>query len=112
MGITFAWILLIGTSTAEEKYEADIAFALGEIEKTCGKFIKQKKIDWKAVSKQFTAEAKKVSSDQEHLVLLVRLLARLEDGHASVRPLREGQRGQVAGATTGDWHRDVLDEDG
>jgi C-terminal processing protease CtpA/Prc len=32
-----------------------------------------------------------VKSDEEHFVLLVRLLARLEDGHAEVRPLDAGR---------------------
>lgn len=76
---------------AGDVYIEDVRFALEELEKQCGHFFKTKDIDWKKVSKQFTAEAKKVSTDQEHLVLLVRLLARLEDGHASVRPMEKGK---------------------
>ena len=45
----------------------------------------------KKVSRQFLKEVRQVKSDQDHLVLLVRLLARLEDGHASVRPLAKGK---------------------
>lgn len=71
---------------AETKYEADVRFALAEIEEQCGDLIAQKRIDWKAVGKEMTAAAKKVGSDAEHLQLLVRLLARLHDGHASVEP--------------------------
>ncbi|MCB9915868.1 MAG: hypothetical protein H6828_12120, partial [Planctomycetes bacterium] len=36
--------------------------------------------------KELTKDAKKVSSDTEHLVLMQRLVARLNDGHAAVRP--------------------------
>ena len=75
----------------ESDYVADLRFALEALEEKCGHFFAQKKIDWKKVSKTFLAEARKVSSDQEHLVLLVRLLARLEDGHAQVRPLDKGR---------------------
>ena len=74
------------TATAQSVYERDVEFALGQIDAQCATLIRSKKIDWKAVSKEFTAEAKKVESDAEHLVLLVRLLARLRDGHAQVRP--------------------------
>ena len=72
-------------------YAADVAFALDQLEQQCGHFFKQKGIDWKKVTKTFTKEAKAVKTDQEHLVLLVRLLARLEDGHAGVRPLPAGE---------------------
>ncbi len=72
-------------------YEDDIRFAAREIQKACGDLIKEKKIDWRSIAKTFLTEAKQVQSDQEHLVLLVRLLARLEDGHASVRPLERGR---------------------
>ena len=53
--------------------------------------IELKSIDWAGVSEQFREEAKSVRTDQEHLVLLVRLLARLKDGHAGVRPLEKGK---------------------
>ena len=72
-------------------YEKDIAFALEELEKKCGLFFKLKGIDWKGVSKTFRKEAISVESDSEHLVLLVRLVARIRDGHASVRPLEKGK---------------------
>jgi len=86
-------------------YVADVRFALDELEKKCGHFFELKGIDWKKVSKQFLKEAKAVKTDQDHLVLLVRLLARVRDGHAGVRPLETGQgvkwpddgRGQLTG---------------
>ncbi len=87
--------LLAGTPRsifAAKIHEDDMRYALTELEKACGKeFFALKKIDWPAVSREFKAEAKNVKTDQEHLVLLVRLLARLKDGHASVRPLPKGQ---------------------
>ena len=69
----------------ESVYEKDVAFALAEIEKQCGVFFETKKIDWKKVEKEFTAAARTVKTDQDELVLLTRLLARLEDGHAAVQ---------------------------
>ncbi len=79
------------TAAPAELYVRDVEFALAEIEKRCGHFFPLKKIDWKKVSAQFLREARSVRTDQEHLVLLVRLLARLRDGHASVRPLEKGK---------------------
>lgn len=72
-------------------YEADVRFALEELDRQCGDLLRSKDIDWKKVSKQFQKEAKSVETDQQHLVLLVRLLARLEDGHCAVQPLEKGK---------------------
>ena len=72
-------------------YEEDMRFAVREINKQCATFIEEKKIDWRATAIDFIRQSKEVSTDQEHLVLLVRLLARLKDGHASVRPLEKGK---------------------
>ncbi|MEZ5980369.1 MAG: S41 family peptidase [Planctomycetota bacterium] len=79
------------TSRADTDYVADVEFALDALEEKCGHFFELKGIDWKAVRKQFEKDAKSVGTDQEHLVLLVRLLARLRDGHAQVRPLPAGE---------------------
>lgn len=68
----------------------DVDFALETLEKKCGHFFEQKKIDWKAVSAQMRADAKKVKDEREHLGLLIRLLARLHDGHCEVRPIGKG----------------------
>src|SRR5688572_21491200 len=78
-------------AVANDAYVADVRFALTELEKRCGRFFDVKKIEWPAVSKQFLEEAKGVKTDEEHLVLLTRLLARLKDGHAQVRPLEKGK---------------------
>jgi len=89
-------LLLLATSSlpvrpAESEYEKDVAFALQEIEKKCSGFIAAKKIDWKKVSAEMTKAAKSVKSPEEHLLLLTRMIARLRDGHAEVRPLEKGQ---------------------
>jgi C-terminal processing protease CtpA/Prc len=86
-------LLLIATvpASANDTYVTDVHFALTELEKNCGRFFELKKIDWPAVSKQFIEESKKVKTDEDHLVLLTRLLARLNDGHAQVRPLAKGK---------------------
>ena len=78
-------------AAAETDYQGDVEYALKEIPKHCGPLLKLKKIDWPAISRQFLQEVKEVKSDPDHLVLLVRLLARLQDGHASVRPLEKGK---------------------
>ena len=68
-------------------YQQDVEFALDALEEQCGHFFDLKGIDWKGVRREFTKAAKEVESVEEHWVLLVRLLARLEDGHARVNPL-------------------------
>ena len=76
----------------EELYEADVRFALEEIEKRCGHFFSLKEIDWKKTSKQFLDEVKEVEDDGQHAVLLTRLLARLKDGHCELRPAKQDQQ--------------------
>ncbi len=65
-------------------YVADTSFALDALEEQCGHFFKGKGVQWNKVRKEFGKAAKKVRTDQEHFVLLVRLLARIKDGHARV----------------------------
>jgi C-terminal processing protease CtpA/Prc len=77
--------------TRESVYEKDMHHATTEIGKQCASLIAAKKIDWAAVSKEFMTEARAVKTDEMHLKLLVRLLARLHDGHAAVKPLGKGQ---------------------
>jgi C-terminal processing protease CtpA/Prc len=77
--------LLAPAPCAQSAYQKDVAFALRELEAQCGRFFGPKGIDWKAVTREFGAAAKAVKTDQDHYVLLTRLLARLEDGHAAVR---------------------------
>ncbi len=75
---------------AASAYEQDMKFALKELKKKCGKFFKRKGIDWKKVSKEFTKEAKSIKSDPEHLRLMLRLLARIKDGHAAIHAVEKG----------------------
>jgi carboxyl-terminal processing protease len=77
--------------SADEKddvYAKDVAFMLEELPKKAGHFFEAKGIDWKAVSEQFTREVKGVHSDEEHLKLCNRLVARLKDGHAGLVDLK------------------------
>ena len=67
--------------------EADLRFAIAAIEKECAGLLASKRIDWKKAALPLLAEAKKVKTPAEHAQLLVRLLARVEDGHAELRPL-------------------------
>jgi C-terminal processing protease CtpA/Prc len=66
---------------------ADVQFAIEQLGKQCKALLAVKKIDWGNATKTFPKEAEWVKTDAEHLVLLARLLARLRDGHAEVRPL-------------------------
>ena len=87
-GALAALFLVTGaaTASAQADYAKDVAVALQELEKQCGALLTSKHIDWKPIEKEFTAAAKSVKTDQDHLVLLTRLLARLQDGHCEVRP--------------------------
>jgi C-terminal processing protease CtpA/Prc len=77
---------ILALVAGESACEKDVAFALRELPKQCGSFFELKKIDWKSVEKEIGAAAKSAKSDQDELVVLTRLLARLEDGHAAVIP--------------------------
>jgi len=68
-------------------YVGDVKFAVDAIEKECKTLLASKRIDWKKVTAPLVVEAKKTKTDEAHLLLLWRLLARLQDGHAEVRPL-------------------------
>ncbi len=69
----------------DESHEGDIAFLLDAFEEKAGELLKQKKIDWKQVRKEFTKRAKDIESDQELIVVAAELVARLQDGHAGLR---------------------------
>ncbi len=70
-------------------YEKDFEFAVAALGKSCDALIAQKKFDWDAVAKELTPAAKAAASEQDHLVVLTRLLARLHDGHAEVRATKK-----------------------
>lgn len=86
---------LAAPALADDVYEDDVAFALDELKKRCGGFFKRKEIDWKKVTKEFTKAAKKVKTDQEHLILMNRLVARVKDGHAYVDLMEKGKAVEI-----------------
>jgi carboxyl-terminal processing protease len=63
----------------------DAAFALDHIEKKAGHFFRQKGIDWRKVRAEIGRTAAKADGNQAHYEVLVRLVARLRDGHAYVK---------------------------
>ncbi len=69
-------------------YEKDVRFLLEELPKQAGRFFQLKGIDWEAVKAEFLEAVKSVKTDEEHVKLCGRLLARLKDGHASLRDLK------------------------
>ncbi|PCJ54524.1 MAG: hypothetical protein COA70_05230 [Planctomycetota bacterium] len=70
---------------SQTPYQEDIQSALDQIEKECGDLLDLKEISFMKLEKEFTKRAKKIKTDQDEFVLLVELLARLEDGHARVQ---------------------------
>jgi hypothetical protein len=72
-------------------YAADVKFAVEAIEQQCKTLLAVKKIDWKKANAPLLAESRRTKTDAAHLLLLWRLLARLQDGHAEVRPLEQGK---------------------
>lgn len=84
-------LALVFALLAQSVYEKDFQHAHAQIGEQCATLIASKKIDWKAVEKELAPAAKAVKSDEQHLVLLVRLLARLRDGHCEVRPTEKTQ---------------------
>ena len=81
------WLSCLVPLAAENKsdvYAKDVDFMLAELPKKAGHFFQTKHIDWKKVSTEFKAAVKKVKSDEDHLKLCNRLVARLKDGHAGL----------------------------
>ncbi len=64
----------------------DVEFALSQMKSKCGHFFKQKGINWKAVAKEMLGAAREVETPEDHYGVLIRLTARLRDGHAGVYP--------------------------
>ena len=69
--------------------QKDVQAALKEMKSKCGHFFKQKGINWKAVGKEMLAACKEVKTAEDHYGVLIRLTARLKDGHAGVYPKDE-----------------------
>ena len=74
-------VLAAGPKGAAE----DAAFALDALEKKAGHFFTVKGVDWKRVRSETGKAAAKAKTPEEHYAMLVRLAARLRDGHAYVR---------------------------
>lgn len=74
------------TARAEEgaPYVKDVAFLLDEFGRQAGGLLKAKGIDWQAVRTEFTTAAAGTKTDDEHIRLIGRLIARLQDGHAGI----------------------------
>lgn len=84
-------VLLTAVPAQRVDYHADVGFAIEAIEAQCKTLLASKKIDWRKATASLLAESKKTKTDAAHLLLLWRLLARLQDGHAEVRPLERGK---------------------
>lgn len=84
-----------GIAQKRSDYQADVRFAIDAIARECKGLLHAKGIDWKKVTAPLLADSKQVGTDAEHLLLLWRLLARLQDGHAEVRPLPRGKDVQI-----------------
>jgi carboxyl-terminal processing protease len=90
------WLVAAVLAQGKVDYEADVKFAASAIEQQCKVLLASKKIDWRKVSAPLLAESKKTRTHEQHLLLLWRLLARLQDGHAEVRPLEAGKGVKLA----------------
>ena len=89
--IVLLFAAAVSAQDAKVDYVKDVRFGVDQIEKECRALLSLKKIDWKKATAPLLADAKKVKTDGEHLMLLWRLLARLHDGHAEVQPLERGK---------------------
>ena len=93
MRTTLIAVLALAPALAQGKtdYVADVKFAVDAIADQCKVLIASKHVDWKKATAPLLAASKKTKTDDAHLLLLWRLLARLQDGHAEVRPLERGK---------------------
>ncbi|MBI5364548.1 MAG: hypothetical protein HZA53_15330 [Planctomycetes bacterium] len=87
--VLLAFAAVVPFARAGDKVDlaGDVTFAVSALEKECGALLAAKKIDWKKATAPLLADAKKLKEPAELAKLLVRLLARLEDGHCELRPL-------------------------
>jgi len=69
-------------------YAKDVEVLLDTFEEEAGALLKAKGIDWAKVRKEFPAAAKKSTSDEDHVRLCGRLVARLRDGHAGFEEVK------------------------
>jgi C-terminal processing protease CtpA/Prc len=83
--------------SAQTAAERDLRFAIAEVGKQCSALLATKRIDLARVEKELAPAAKAAKSDADHYLVLVRLLARLRDGHAQVRVPDGAQRPRLPG---------------
>lgn len=79
--LLLAAVLTVSPLAATD-YAKDVEFLLDEFEKQAGTLLREKKVDWKDVRREFAASTKLVTNDVEHVKHCARLVARLQDGHA------------------------------
>ncbi len=70
----------------DREIKKDVDAALEGIEKAARDLIRKKGIDWRAVRKEMRKAAGDAETVQDEFVVLLRTLARLNDGHARVTP--------------------------
>ncbi len=88
--LTLLSLLLVSTVSTpalakKTDYTMDMQFAVDAIGKECRALIKSKGLKWKKIGKGFVKEAKGVKNDLDYGLLLIRLIAKLRDGHAYVK---------------------------
>lgn len=71
----------------DETHAADVTFLIDAFEEHAGPLLKTKDIDLGDLRDEFVPAAEELASDQEYVDLVVRLLARLRDGHARIAEL-------------------------
>jgi len=76
------------THAAGVDYGKDVDVLLDAFEADAGALLKAKGIDWGKVRKEFRAASKKTKTDEEHVRLCWRLIARLRDGHAGFEDVK------------------------
>lgn len=79
--LLLAAVLTVSPLAATD-YAKDVEFLLDEFEKQAGTLLREKKVDWKDVRREFATSTKLVTNDVEHVKHCARLVARLRDGHA------------------------------
>ncbi|MHC4470388.1 MAG: S41 family peptidase [Planctomycetota bacterium] len=85
-----ALVALLALASAKEETPKqlcvkDVVFAVKEVEDKCKIVLATKRIKWKnQVAPKLVAEARKAETLEDHYEVLVKLIARLRDGHAGV----------------------------
>ncbi len=76
------------SDAAGTDYGKDVETLLDTFETEAGALLEAKGIDWGKVRKEFRAAGKKTKTDEEHVRLCWRLIARLRDGHAGFEEVK------------------------